>query len=296
MFLVRKKIYFKNLHTNHLIIKNKPSNIHSNPTNIYSTNTSFSINTSHPKILNKIKCNTCITKDTFSSSLLPPSVINPNFNFISTPTVIKPMIESITKNNKSNKITKTMITTTPYYNFSSTYKHVYDFRHNYSFKYYSGKDDGLKNKKDLINIFPHVCIEGSYLYIDHIKVNLKKYPTTLKLIKAFFSNESVMELTRENLLKQVYDEAKCEGISKREECLSSNLIKLISRTRTLIKEALEDSDEYKHIDWLYYDSTNKKWFLYTLQKEYLDIKETKFKNLIFNINTINHYHYINKKI
>ena len=56
------------------------------------------------------------------------------------------------------------------------------------------------------------------------------------------------------------------------------------------------NEEYKYIDWLYYDSTNKKWELYTLQKEYLDIKEAKFKNLVFNINTLNHYYNIKNVI
>jgi len=110
---------------------------------------------------------------------------------------------------------------------------------------------------------PKICLQGSHLIINELVIPLATRPKTLVLIEAFLSNSS-RKLTRQEILKIVYQNHRSDDdISSRLyfSCYQ-NMLKLISRSRRLLDQAVNRNMEDNWIEWFVHDKASKQWALY----------------------------------
>lgn len=106
-----------------------------------------------------------------------------------------------------------------------------------------------------------IRLDKGSLSINQQLIYLKHRPMTLKLIQAFmhFSDSGV---TREQLIEQVYG---CKSKDSSEVsarvylCYYQNLVKLLSRSRNILSDAMSSFNSSLEIEWFPFVKTDEKW-------------------------------------
>ena len=100
---------------------------------------------------------------------------------------------------------------------------------------------------------------GSKVYLGHRCLDLTLKPQMLRLFEIFLDHGDGF-LKRDELLQQIY-EVDLVDCSARYLCsLRNNLVKLVSRARTLANEFLGESSEVQ--EWFVHDYKTRSWALY----------------------------------
>ena len=99
------------------------------------------------------------------------------------------------------------------------------------------------------------------MYVDDVLISLAHRPMTAKLVRCFF-NATEQYLSKERLIKEVY-QVDFDGLSPRmKHSLSQNLVKLVSRSRSFLRGASDLHGLQTKVDWFYFDRGLEKWTLY----------------------------------
>ena len=119
-----------------------------------------------------------------------------------------------------------------------------------------------------LNLMPRVRLEHFMVYCNQACLNLSRKPTTMRLFEVFCSAPHY-ECSSNELIAKVY---RIFDLNQRPErfveSLHCNLIKLISRARSLASRHLSKAAA-NGIEWFVYDQERKIWALYRLRHEYL---------------------------
>ena len=101
---------------------------------------------------------------------------------------------------------------------------------------------------------------GDNLLVEDILIPLVSRKITLRLIKIFVS-ELDSNFTRKELINRVYSKNYDDLSERMKRALDKNIMKLLSRTRSLLENSLAES-QYSSIRWIVYDEELKGWNFY----------------------------------
>ena len=101
---------------------------------------------------------------------------------------------------------------------------------------------------------------GENLMVGDILIPLVSRKVTLRLISEFLNSENLFA-SRVELIEKVYGKNYHKSSERMQRALDKNIMKLLSRTRSLLERSLEES-YYKSIRWILYDEKKHGWFFY----------------------------------
>ncbi len=101
---------------------------------------------------------------------------------------------------------------------------------------------------------------GENLMVGDILIPLVSRKVTLRLISEFLNSENLFA-SRVELIEKVYGKDYKNSSERMQRALDKNIMKLLSRTRSLLERSLEES-YYKSIRWILYDEKKNGWFFY----------------------------------
>ncbi len=101
---------------------------------------------------------------------------------------------------------------------------------------------------------------GENLMVGDILIPLVSRKVTLRLISEFLNTENLFA-SRIELIEKVYGKDYKKSSERMQRALDKNIMKLLSRTRSLLERSLEES-YYKSIRWILYDEKKNGWFFY----------------------------------
>ncbi len=107
---------------------------------------------------------------------------------------------------------------------------------------------------------PLIKLQGPILWVDHFMLSLSSRPTTLRLIKAFFSNQE-LSLSREEICSAIYGDMD-EKSPRFVIAKSTAMTKLLSRTRGMLEQALTRTEQQMQISWLVYNDKTQRYHLF----------------------------------
>ena len=105
-----------------------------------------------------------------------------------------------------------------------------------------------------------IKILGENLLVGEVLIALTTRKVTLRLIKSLVDSDGET-LSRKELVELVYDVDYSKLSNRMRMALDKNIMKLISRTRTLLESSLAGSS-YASINWLVYSEKQKGWYFY----------------------------------
>ena len=109
-----------------------------------------------------------------------------------------------------------------------------------------------------------VVLQDYKVLFDGMELDLQKRKKIFQVFEAF-SKASETNLSRQDLIYAVYPEFATKELSGRQRaCVNHNIVKLISRARSLVSKKFKTVDRYI-IDWFHYDATQERWSLYQLR-------------------------------
>jgi hypothetical protein len=116
---------------------------------------------------------------------------------------------------------------------------------------------------------PRIELIGTHLHVNKLVIPLRSRPKTLKLIEAFIQHKDGA-LSRQDLIQHVYGTQVDSGdLSPRLTfSLYQNALKLISRSRSLLNEAMSQQGRTPWIDWFVYDDSCRRWHFYKLRSPF----------------------------
>ena len=99
---------------------------------------------------------------------------------------------------------------------------------------------------------------------------------TLKLFRLFLSRKR-LAISREEMISWIYAGGEpLVGSARYYQCISHNMVKLISRARCLADNAT-NKDGSNWIEWFCYNSKKEEWVLYQLTNSFLIEKERQIR-------------------
>lgn len=114
---------------------------------------------------------------------------------------------------------------------------------------------------------PTFAVRGELLYCDREAVSFSSSAKKLDLLRAFIASRGY-QLSRQEILARVYGYHGQKQASIRfQNCLNSNVVKLISDTRRILKRAL--SERFPGIDWLVHNAKERRWKLMRFDEDYV---------------------------
>ena len=120
------------------------------------------------------------------------------------------------------------------------------------------KEIERSNQEEIINfqIFDNnrdvdIKLLGENLMVGEILIPLVSRKVTLRLISEFLISENYFA-SRIELIEKVYGKNYRESSERMQRALDKNIMKLLSRTRSLLERSLEASS-YSTIRWILYD-------------------------------------------
>lgn len=114
------------------------------------------------------------------------------------------------------------------------------------------------------SIYSLISLKGSNLYIGPHIVSLHGRKKTKRLLEAMLKgDERETGLHREQLKSEVYGgERSSSAMSLRlRESQDGSLSKLISRSRSFLRESLRDTSWAQEVDWFVYSQAERRWQL-----------------------------------
>ena len=96
--------------------------------------------------------------------------------------------------------------------------------------------------------------------VGEILIPLVSRKVTLRLISEFLISENYFA-SRIELIEKVYGKNYRESSERMQRALDKNIMKLLSRTRSLLERSLEASS-YSTIRWILYDEKKNGWYFY----------------------------------
>ncbi|RYZ53208.1 MAG: hypothetical protein EOP07_18245 [Proteobacteria bacterium] len=116
------------------------------------------------------------------------------------------------------------------------------------------------------SISSHIALKGSNLHIGQHIVALHGRKKTRMLVEAMInSDRDGQGMNREDLRRHVYQLPGRLGAQEASprllESQDGSLSKLISRSRSFLKESLEGSAWSRQLDWFVYSDKERKWQL-----------------------------------
>ena len=129
------------------------------------------------------------------------------------------------------------------------------------------KEIERSNQEEIINfqIFDNnrdvdIKLLGENLMVGEILIPLVSRKVTLRLISEFLISENYFA-SRIELIEKVYGKNYRESSERMQRALDKNIMKLLSRTRSLLERSLEASS-YSTIRWILYDEKKNGWYFY----------------------------------
>ena len=114
---------------------------------------------------------------------------------------------------------------------------------------------------------PSFSVRGELLYCDGEAVSFSSSAKKIDLLKAFVASKGY-QLSRQEILTKVYGYRHQERVSIRfQNCLNSNVVKLVSDTRRILKRAL--SERFPGIEWLIHNAKDRRWKLMRFDEDYV---------------------------
>ncbi len=115
------------------------------------------------------------------------------------------------------------------------------------------------------SLYSLISLKGSNLYIGSHIVALHGRKKTRLLLEAMLKEGGGEEgLHREQLKREVYSDAEASPValsSRLRESQDGSLSKLISRSRSFLKESLRDTTWSSEVDWFVYCQAARRWQL-----------------------------------
>ncbi len=119
-----------------------------------------------------------------------------------------------------------------------------------------------------LSIYSLIALKGSNLHIGHHIISLHGRTKTRLLLEAMLlGGEGGTEgLKRDQLRYKVYQDAlalplQASPSSRLRESQDSSLSKLISRSRSFLKESLRDTEWSSELEWFVYSERERNWKL-----------------------------------
>lgn len=112
---------------------------------------------------------------------------------------------------------------------------------------------------------PKIQLCDGNLHVNDLIIPLRSRPKTLALIEAFMSRPG-LRLSKQEIIQLVYQsDGQAGEISPRLQfSYYQSMLKLISRSRSLLDQAINQSLSDRWIEWFVHDDLNKQWILYRI--------------------------------
>ena len=114
---------------------------------------------------------------------------------------------------------------------------------------------------------PSFAVRGELLYCDSEAVSFSSSAKKLDLLRAFVASRGY-QLSRQEILARVYGyRGQGQASIRFQNCLNSNVVKLISDTRRILKNAL--NERFPGIEWLVHNAKERRWKLMRFNEDYV---------------------------
>ena len=116
------------------------------------------------------------------------------------------------------------------------------------------------DNKTLANESDGVYYSNESLILENMVIPLGQRPLTDKLVRSFFESSEHF-LSKEEILSFVYNVDVSDLSERRLISLHQNLLKLLSRSRTFLRNACRSQMMEDRFLWFYFDQSKQKWSL-----------------------------------
>lgn len=117
-----------------------------------------------------------------------------------------------------------------------------------------------------------IKIEDKVVVLNNSSLSLLNKDKIFKIFDSFYQSSNY-KLDRATLIEHIYEQSNVLLMSERKQnCLNHNIVKLISRARSLAERHLSTNNTV-NVEWFPYDASTKTW-------RFFRIKDEKFENIL----------------
>lgn len=114
---------------------------------------------------------------------------------------------------------------------------------------------------------PSFSMRGELLYCDGEAVSFSSSAKKIDLLRAFIASQGY-QLSRQEILAKVYGyRGQGQASIRFQNCLNSNVVKLLSDTRRVLKRSL--GERFPGIEWLVHNGKERRWKLMRFDENYV---------------------------